>query len=259
MSIPPVVPMQGAELTAREPQKRRARGEGGIEQRWNRLILVLLLTLTFGTGIVDAIGYLSLNHVFIGNMTGNVAILGMALIGGDGLPVVGPLAALLCFALGAAVSGLVLRRTSSTWSVSGAILLLLAGLIVIAMGALSLLQNDRPDSGAQVLMSSFSAIAMGVQALVARKLAVRDVPTVVVTSTLTALAGELFHGSNRRFFNRRSAAILAILLGAAAGAVIVRLSLGGALIYSGLLILVVSFIGHVGSRPMRSKGLEEVI
>ncbi|MGQ4427380.1 DUF1275 family protein, partial [Streptomyces violaceoruber] len=41
-----------------------------------------MLALTFATGVVDAVGYLRLDQVFAGNMTGNVVILGMAATGG---------------------------------------------------------------------------------------------------------------------------------------------------------------------------------
>ena len=60
-----------------------------------------MLALTFATGIIDAVGYLGLDRVFTGNMTGNVVVLGMALAGGNGLPVVGPLVALAGFVAGA--------------------------------------------------------------------------------------------------------------------------------------------------------------
>mgnify|MGYP003499019345 CR=1 FL=1 len=40
----------------------------------------LMLALTFSTGIVDAVGFIGLNQVFSGNMTGNVAILAMAVM-----------------------------------------------------------------------------------------------------------------------------------------------------------------------------------
>ena len=43
-----------------------------------RVHLVLMLALTFATGVIDAVGYLGLDRVFTGNMTGNVVILGMA-------------------------------------------------------------------------------------------------------------------------------------------------------------------------------------
>jgi uncharacterized membrane protein YoaK (UPF0700 family) len=38
-----------------------------------------LLGLTFVTGIIDAVSVLSLGHVFVANMTGNVVFLGFAL------------------------------------------------------------------------------------------------------------------------------------------------------------------------------------
>lgn len=52
------------------------------------------LALTFVTGIVDAVGYLGLDRVFTGNMTGNIVILGMGVAGADELPVLGPAIAL---------------------------------------------------------------------------------------------------------------------------------------------------------------------
>ena len=63
----------------------------------DRMHLWLMLVLTFTTGINDAVGYLGLDKVFTGNMTGNVVILGMALVGDTGLPVLGPALALVGF------------------------------------------------------------------------------------------------------------------------------------------------------------------
>jgi uncharacterized membrane protein YoaK (UPF0700 family) len=42
---------------------------------------VLLVCLTVVTGLVDAFSYLSLGHVFVANMTGNVVFLGFGLAG----------------------------------------------------------------------------------------------------------------------------------------------------------------------------------
>ena len=39
--------------------------------------LPLMIVLTFVTGVVDSVGYLGLDRVFVGNMTGNIVILGM--------------------------------------------------------------------------------------------------------------------------------------------------------------------------------------
>jgi uncharacterized membrane protein YoaK (UPF0700 family) len=44
----------------------------------------LLVAMTFVTGLVDAFSYLLLGRVFVANMTGNVVLLGFALVGGGG-------------------------------------------------------------------------------------------------------------------------------------------------------------------------------
>jgi uncharacterized membrane protein YoaK (UPF0700 family) len=43
-----------------------------------RQTVAALLTLTFVTGLVDAVSYLRLGHVFVANMTGNVVFLGFS-------------------------------------------------------------------------------------------------------------------------------------------------------------------------------------
>src|SRR5271169_3391033 len=66
---------------------------------------VILLVMTSVTGIVDAVSYLALGHVFTANMTGNVALLGFAIAGVSGFSAARSLAALFCFFTGAIVGG----------------------------------------------------------------------------------------------------------------------------------------------------------
>ena len=49
--------------------------------RENTGLIVVLLVMTAATGIVDAVSYLGLGHVFTANMTGNVALMGFRLGG----------------------------------------------------------------------------------------------------------------------------------------------------------------------------------
>lgn len=58
------------------------------------LTVRVLLALTVTTGMVDAVSYLGLGHVFTANMTGNVVLLGFGIAGAGGLPVVAPLVSL---------------------------------------------------------------------------------------------------------------------------------------------------------------------
>src|SRR5579875_2412287 len=69
-----------------------------------------LLALTVTTGLVDAVSYLGLGHVFTANMTGNIVLLGFGLAGGSGLPVLAPVVSLVAFLAGARVGGALQRR-----------------------------------------------------------------------------------------------------------------------------------------------------
>ena len=71
----------------------------------------LLVTLTVVTGLVDAVSYLVLGHVFVANMTGNVVFLGFALAGAPGLSAPAALAALAAFLVGAAAGGRIAVRS----------------------------------------------------------------------------------------------------------------------------------------------------
>src|SRR6186713_1255265 len=99
--------------------------------------LGLMLALTFTTGIVDAVGYLGLDRVFTGNMTGNVVILGMGLAGADGLPVVGPAIALLAFVGGAALAGRLARDSRVGWSATTSVLLTVVTVVLGTTAALA--------------------------------------------------------------------------------------------------------------------------
>src|SRR5258707_15703938 len=65
----------------------------------------LLLALTMVTGIVDAVSYLKLGHVFVANMTGNVVFLGFAIADPQAFSIPAPLAAIGAFCVGALGGG----------------------------------------------------------------------------------------------------------------------------------------------------------
>lgn len=220
----------------------------------DRVQLLLMLALTFGTGVVDAVGYLGLDRVFTGNMTGNVVILGMALVGGNDLPVLGPVVALGGFVLGAALGGRALKRVAHAWTGRTALLLAVVGLLVLALAVALLVV---PDPAGPVLLTVTGVLggAMGLQAATARAVAVKDVTTVVVTSTLTGLASDSALGSGTGGgTGRRLSAVVVLTLGALSGAAMLRWDLGlglalGLLVEAGL-VLVVALVAalHVRAR-----------
>ncbi|MFC0452296.1 YoaK family protein [Rhodococcus jostii] len=180
-----------------------------------------MMMLTFVTGVVDAIGYLGLDRVFTGNMTGNIVILAMGVAGADELPVLGPASALVAFAVGAFVTGIALRSSSSLWTLRVTLALTTGASILFALAVVLFVVDGAPSPLVQVGVASLTAATMGEQAYVARSLAVKDLTTVVVTSTLTSFAGDsLVRGGRHAVFNRRITAIAVLFAGAAVGALL---------------------------------------
>ena len=214
-----------------------------------KLHLGLMLALTFSTGMIDAVGYLGLDRVFTGNMTGNVVILGMALTGADGLPVIGPVIALLLFMAGAATAGRVLRPIPQGWTPRSTTLFGVVAAI-LAVGAIASLAfpSHRPDA-LNFIVTGALGYAMGMQAGAARHIAIKDVTTVVVTSTLVGLAFDSrIAGGKGQPWKRRAGAIVLIGAGAAVGALLLRFGLGYGMALAAIITIVVAALGHVGSR-----------
>ncbi|MFI0406853.1 YoaK family protein [Actinomadura sp. 3N508] len=238
-----------------EPQGREA-ATRHRPRRWilarRHLDVSLMMTLTFVTGVVDAVGFLSFDRVFTGNMTGNLVILGMGLGGAADLPVLGPTLAVCTFALGAMLAGMSLRRQPIGWS--GRAIGMLAGcsaaLLLVTLTSLVL---STQDHAMQLLGAAVTAAVMGGQAAVARKIAVTDMTTVVVTSTLTSLASEdLFRANRTALLNRRGAAIVTIVAGALTGAILLRQERALPLALASLLTAVVAFTARWANRPNQS-------
>ena len=214
-----------------------------------RMHLVLMMVLTFTTGIIDAVGYLGLDRVFTANMTGNVVILGMGLVGAEDLPVLGPTVALVCFMGGAALAGRVLRRAAGPWTGLTTGLLVAVGVVCLGLSVVLFVADAStpPPLAVSLPVTAVLGTAMGVQAATARFVAVRDVTTVVVTSTIIGLAADSRLGSGRAVAEggagRRFLAVALILVGAAAGAALLKISVGIGLLVAGTAALALGFWG----------------
>lgn len=178
----------------------------------------MMIVATFATGIIDAVGYLGFDKIFTANMTGNVIVLGMGLAGNDELPVIGPLIALVAFFIGALLCGRLLRNAAGGWSKPVERFFLVEAMILLASGIILLRVPLSADSGELYVFTFIVACVLGGQASAARKVGVKDVTTVVVTSTITGLASDsrIAGGSGERSA-RKVAAVLAIIAGATAG------------------------------------------
>ena len=201
--------------------------------------------LTFVTGMLDAVGYLGLDRVFTGNMTGNVVILGMGLAGAGSLPVAGPLAALAGYVCGAAVAGRLLAGRPNAWTATVTTVFVVNAVVLAAAGTVLAVGHVSGSSLPGIVIAASLALLMGAQAGAARALAVPDMTTVVVTSTLTAYAGEtLFSPGFGWLRHRRFWAIAAIFGGALFGAAMMKAHISIPVFVAAGISAAVAVIGH---------------
>ena len=182
----------------------------------------LLLVLTGVTGLVDAVSYLKLGHVFVANMTGNVVFLGFAVAAAEEFSISASLLALAAFMAGALAGG----RISSSAGDHRTRLLAVATYLQIALVGAALLVSmaglDPEGSLERYSLVALLALSMGLQNATVRRLGVPDLTTTVLTMTLTGLAADsTFAGGKNYHPARRLQAIGAMFLGAAIGAFLI--------------------------------------
>jgi uncharacterized membrane protein YoaK (UPF0700 family) len=182
----------------------------------------LLVGLTVVTGLVDAFSYLSLGHVFVANMTGNVVFLAFALAGARGFSAVASLAALGAFSVGALAGGrlsvTLARQRGRVFVVVSAFEALFVAISAVLVGVI----HSPGSGGARYILITILSLSMGAQNAMARRLAVPDLTTTVLTLTITGISADsrLGGGSGSKA-GRRLVSALAMFIGALVGALLV--------------------------------------
>ncbi len=192
----------------------------------------MLVALTVLTGLVDAVSYLALGHVFVANMTGNVVILGFAIAERNRFSVPASLTALVLLR-----SRVDRMRRRAELRASGHASRTVAGDFdrratradrrrrrssQPSLGQPQRQAQDTQTSGTpKYLLIALLAVAMGVQNAVVRKLAVPDLTTTVLTLTTTGIfADAKFVGGPGSKAGRRAVSLIAMFLGALCGALL---------------------------------------
>jgi uncharacterized membrane protein YoaK (UPF0700 family) len=212
-----------------------------------------LIVLTVVTGLVDAISFLGLGHIFTANMTGNIVFLGFAAGGAPGISAVRSIAALCAFAGGSACGG---RLTGSRERTPAGHLLIATyvetALLLTAAIAAAFAASHVPPAIAYTIVLS-TAMAMGLRNAVVRKLAVPDLTTTVLTLTLTGLAADSPVAGGRTA--RRVLSVAAMFAGALAGAILLRVfGLTAPLAVAALMVAGLTFNLHLHARRVRKVG-----
>jgi len=207
--------------------------------------------MTLVTGLVDAFSYLVLGHVFVANMTGNVVFLAFALAGASGFSILASLVALGSFVLGSFGGGFLGSRLGQhrghLLSVAAAIQTLFLGVSV----ALAALSTNPVPAGYRYSLIIVLGIAMGLQNATARKLAVPDLTTTVLTLTIVGIAADSrLVGESGSRAGRRLISVVAMFVGALVGSLLI---FHVSIVYPLLIALIVMAIVAVTARVLSRK------
>ena len=198
-----------------------------------RTVPYALLGMTVVTGVVDAVSYLALGHVFTANMTGNIVFLAFATAHVSGLSIERSLTALLAFLVGAILGGRIMARATADSQIRFAVqafVLEVAFLLAASLWGIGYRGDLLKGSFQSFALIALTALAMGTRNAAVRKLAIPDLTTTVLTLTITGLGADssLANGNNPRLA-RRVASVAAMFLGAALGAAVIHYSISAVL------------------------------
>jgi uncharacterized membrane protein YoaK (UPF0700 family) len=208
----------------------------------------VLLSMTLVTGLVDAFSYLILGHVFVANMTGNVVLLGFALVGAPGFSIAASLAAIASFMAGALAGGWIATTYASRRDRLHSTATALQAVFLAAGVILAGLSGSPVTAGYRYPLIVVLAVAMGLQNAAARKLAVPDLTTTVLTLTITGIAADnKVAGGPGSKATRRFVAVATMLAGAIIGAALV---LHAPVFYPLAIAFVLIALGSVATRVL---------
>jgi uncharacterized membrane protein YoaK (UPF0700 family) len=183
---------------------------------------LLLVLLTVVTGLVDAFSFLVLGHIFVANMTGNVVFIAFALAGAPGFSLPTSVTALVAFFVGTLGAGRLGARLGGDrgrllWVSSAVQVTFIFVSLLVVLGS-----GGSVSGGYLYAIAAPLAGSMGVQNATARRLAVPDLTTTVLTLTLTGMGADsrAAGGAGSRA-GRRIISVASMFGGAAVGALLV--------------------------------------
>ncbi|WP_327321774.1 DUF1275 domain-containing protein [Streptomyces sp. NBC_01210] len=218
----------------------------------------LMEALTLTTGMVEAVSLLALGSVFTAMQTGNVLFFGFALVGEGSASAVATSVSLASFAAGALLGARLesaMEARKRRWLVL-ALIMESALLAVAAFTAWGLVRVGSTPSARHIAVVALVALAMGMRNVTAMRAHVPDLPTTLVTRTITALVSgsplghdtALGYGSGASA--RRGVAVLAMFTGGILGAWLLHLhwSPTGVLLLVAAVVLAVAAAVAITSR-----------
>lgn len=148
--------------------------------------------MAFVGGYVDVVGFVLLFGLFVNHATGNLVMLGVALVGGDD-GIVTKLLSLPVFVAAAAATYALIRRRRARGKASDVMVLLLQAALLLAFMLLTVtaLPAGNADQPAVMLAGLVGVCAMAVQNIGARVIFSDLAPTTIMTGNVTQIAIDL--------------------------------------------------------------------
>jgi uncharacterized membrane protein YoaK (UPF0700 family) len=152
--------------------------------------------------------------------------------------------------VGSAVGGVLAVRIADRHVQHVAVALGIEVVLVVAAAGVAAATDVRPAALSGDVVIALLALAMGVRNATVRRLGVPDLTTTVLTMTLTGLAADSpVAGGSGRGSVRRISAVLAMLCGAVAGALLLEISLVVPLLAAAALAFLVAVAYLRSPRP----------
>jgi uncharacterized membrane protein YoaK (UPF0700 family) len=184
----------------------------------------LVVALAMTTGGMDAIGFIAMGGVFASVMTGNLVLLGVSIGHRNGSLAVHVGVALAGYVVGVVAGAVVAGRSDRgrpTWPARVTAALLVELVLIAGLTVGWELAGGHPVGDPQLLLLGLASLAMGVQSSAVRSLAAPGLSSTYMTGTLTSLVGAVAAGDGLAGQRQNLAVIAAVVVGAAAGGVLV--------------------------------------
>jgi uncharacterized membrane protein YoaK (UPF0700 family) len=184
----------------------------------------LVVVLTFLTGAADATGFLALGGAFSSVMTGNMVLLGLAVGHTEAALAVNSGTAIVAYIVGVLIGAHIAgsaRSADPVWppQVSRALRTELL-ILVIFLVIWEVTGDNRSATLARVLLM-LAAAALGLQGSAVQRFGVPGLSSTYLTGTLTTFIGAMAARKPSRALLPSAQVLLALILGAAVGAVVV--------------------------------------
>lgn len=216
-----------------------------------------MIALAFLAGSADAVAFVGFGGVFVGNMSGNVILLGVSASPLAGVEPLRPAMALAGFAIGVLVA--VARRNNRVRDganrdsdLDGPLLVLVAGLL-FASAVGWLIAGGEPHSALRLALIFVAAVGLGIQSALVARLALPGVSTTFITGTMISIGAQLLRSPDRGEIQRvRIGVLVALGVGAAVGVGGLALARGWAMFVPaiGVAVLAVWIRFRRGLRPV---------